>query len=250
MRTVLPALIAGGTVCLGAACGGDGSKAAPNGCAPESQSPLPALFSSDQRGEVQRGQNDVAVAYRDGTATLVGICQQTSVLPRVLPLLEAGGRSYRAAGGMLVETPSGWINYLLYPPTDKSTAALLRGRKPFAEISFPAATVEPCARRVGAVRLLACGALAVIEWETPLRMTAKDVLVLDVVTGDGRPLGRPLGFYLYGLTNSDGRVRARFGVKRPMSGRAGLWLRSVTTREGERLLSGPRYRARVAIPPR
>ena len=250
MRTALPALIAGSAVCLAAACGGGEPKAAPRGCAPESQSPLQALFSADQRGEVQRGRDSVAVAYRDATATLVGICQQTSALPRVLPLLEAGGRSYRAAGGTLVKIPSGWINYVLYPPTDRSTAALLRGRTPFAEISFPRPTDEPCARRAGALRLLACGALAVVEWDTPLRMLAKDVLVLDVITGDGRPLGRPLGFYLYALTNADGRVRARFGLQRPPSGRAGLWIRSVTIREGERRLSGPEYRARLAIPPR
>ena len=211
---------------------------------------LQGLFSADQRGQVERGQGSVAVAYRDRTATLVGICQKTSALPRVLPLLEAGGRSYRAAGGTLVKTPSGWINYVLYPPTAPSTAALLRGRTPFAQISFPSATSEPCARNAGALRLLACGALAVVEWDTPLRMSAKEVLVLDVITGDGRALGRPLGFYLYGLTNARGRVRARFGLTRPTSGRAGLWIRAVTTREGERLLSGPHYRARLAIPPR
>ncbi|HVD24618.1 MAG TPA: hypothetical protein VNB86_01360 [Gaiellaceae bacterium] len=248
--TALSAILAGGAVCLAAACGGDDKSTASGGCRPESRSELQALFSDHQRGEVERGEGAVAVAYRDRTATLVGVCQPTPALPRSLPTLQAGGRSYRAAGGSLVKTPSGWINYLLYPPTAPSNVAVVRGGTAFAQLRFGEPTAESCARRTGALRLLGCGALAVVEWNTPLRLRAKDVLVLDVITGDGSALGRPLGFYLYGLSNADGRLRARFGLVRPKSGRAGLWLRSVTTRAGERRLSGVGYRVRLAIPRR
>jgi hypothetical protein len=205
------------------ACGGDASEGATAACSLES----PTQWARTNPGDIEQvaeTTRSVGFAVRDASATLVGFCLPSGRLPAHLPTIRSDGETLRGAGGMLVQTPRGWTNWVLYPPTrDRHVDVLAPGHR-VATVEFPPLPrSRRCPRSSSPqVLIVACETYYVLEWRTRLQVDAERVLIANVRITESRPRGRPLGFHLHKLANSPPGLTMRFAIAEPSASRLHL----------------------------
>lgn len=181
------------------------------------------------------GEGEIAVglAVRDASTTIVGFCLAAARIPRPVPALSVDGRRLEPVGGTLSEDPPDVFNYSYYPATTSKDVAVVHAGRRLATLAFAELHPERCPLRASeGFRVVACGAVVVVEWSSPLRLRARAVELLDVDVWEGDGRARPLGFFFHGARDGRRGLVIRFGVRPPATGRVSLALRRVYVERG------------------
>lgn len=189
-------------------------------CSPNS----PAFIHGADRGRVTpvgrlEGNLQLGMAARDATVTVVGYCLPEEGFPNPAPKIEAGGRTISPVGGRLEEGSDSRFNYFFYPPTDDNRLRVLQGSRHLGTISFSEKPRESCSlRATGRFEVVACGAIVILDWSSPIDVRARALELLEADAFD-KVRGDPLGFYFLRARNGLRGLKIRFGFMKPRSGR-------------------------------
>jgi hypothetical protein len=230
VRTALALAVLCQQGCLG---GGEEEQRGEVG-APACDLPLPEFAAGTDAAELEEaadGPLAAGVAGRDASVTVVGYCQPSSRFPEPAPAVIEGDRALHPIGGELQKTPSGWRNYYLYPPTLASQISIRQGGSNLGVADFAAAPQNGCSLRARRpFEVLACGAIVLLDWSSPLPFDADRVTLVDVNAVDGGDPRRQLNYYDLGYRNGPRGLQLRFGIRRPSTRRVELQLNYVYVR--------------------
>jgi hypothetical protein len=126
------------------------------------------------------------------------------------------------------------LNYAYYPPTRGRQFSLSLDGSMVGSITFSRFNEIDCNLRArDPFRVLACGALVLIEWESGVPLSADEAGPVDVSVME-RGSTTDLGFYFLGFGNGDHGLSIRFGFQRPSASELRIELNSAFRHVGLR----------------
>jgi hypothetical protein len=151
--------------------------------------------------------------------TLVGLCVADENLNQEPVVLIDGQRSLSPVGGVVKTGSRGVVMYYLYPATTSVSLDVRLNGTDAGTLTFDGRQEwRSCPLlATGDYTFIACQSLMVVEWASPLRVSADDVALLDVQVSDEG--GSLLGFYLEGLRNGARGLVVKFGFRPPTGNR-------------------------------
>jgi len=221
-----------------ASCRGETESRQPGCESISSDPPLPAadLVPGRVRGATGGMRQTVRpiAAWRDSSVTIVGYCAQPSD-QRAIPKLSHEAVEVSPFGGVFVQQRGTEVlNYAYYPPTRERQFFLALDGGIVGSVTFSRSDEIDCNLRAqDPFRVLACGALVLVEWDSPVPLSADEAGPVDVSIKE-RGSSTDLGFYFLGFGNGDYGLSIRFGFSRPLANELRVELNSAFTRVGLR----------------
>jgi hypothetical protein len=173
-------------------------------------------------------------AWRDPSVTIVGYCAQPSH-EKDIPTLLHGAVEFSPFGGVLVQQHEiDVLSYAYYPPTRGRRFSLALDGSLVGSVTFSRFKEIDCSLRAqDPFRVLACGALVLVEWDSRIPLSADEAGPVDLSVME-RGSSIDLGFYFLGFGNGDHGLSIRFGFRRPSASELRVELNSVFRRVGLR----------------
>ena len=204
-------------------CGGGGA-AVPAvepepACEPPAPEDAPTVMSRATVETRRAGAQGLrlGLGLRDGSTTIVGFCTTAGDVPREIPALVAGGRRLEPVGGAYTQAGGQAFNYAYYPATTERQLDVLQAGEQLGTLRFGTTAAAPACplHASGRFSVVACGALVVVEWHSPLRVEAHRLELIDAETWEGRERARQLGFFFLGAEPGQAGLVVRFGFRPP-----------------------------------
>lgn len=221
-----------------ASCRGEVASRQPGCESLGSDPPLPAadLVPGRVRGATGGMPQTVhpIAAWRDSSVTIVGYCAQPSH-QRAIPTLLHEAVEVAPFGGVFVQQPGTEVlNYAYYPPTRDRLFSLALDGGIVGSVTFSRSNEIDCNLRAqDPFRVLACGALVLVEWDSRVPLSADEAGPVDVSVMEPGS-STDLGFFFLGFGNGDHGLSIRFGFRRPSANELRVELNSAFRRVGLR----------------
>jgi len=195
----------------------------------------------------------LGLGLRDASATVVGFCVSSTGVPRDIPALVDHGSILEPVGGLFATGQDTAVNYVYYPATSARKLQVVQRGRTVGTLRFGPRREARCPlRATGSIQVVACGAIVVVEWASPLRLGAGRLELLEAESWESGKRARQLGFFLLAAQpGSDGLV-LRFGFRPPRGEAVSVAVSSAYVQRGRseqiaEITFAPPFRTRFAL---
>jgi len=129
---------------------------------------------------------------------------------------------------MLRESRQQFFEFEIYPATTATRLRVVQGDEHIGDLRFAPLMPADCPLSTShPFRVISCGLLVTLEWDTLLPFDTKDIDGVDAQVWELDRRRRSLGFYFEGPVGGRDRLTLRFGFLRPVGSQVLIRLTSV-----------------------